>query len=114
MSKLADKFWERMEDMYGTEWTNKHGMEPKQLWIEMLESVDPIAIKHAIKECMKSNPRAPTMPEIACYLREFNKVLQIRQQSKQLPSRKITTEEQEKAKRYIMEMSKAINKSNEM
>jgi len=101
MSKLADRFWDRMEEMYGAEWTNKHGMEPKELWIEMLESVDPQAIKHAIKECLQSNHRAPTMPEVAAYLKAFNRVLQNQEQFKALPRNEMTEEEKETARKVI-------------
>lgn len=105
MSKIADRFWERMEEMYGAEWTNKHGMEPKELWIYMLESVDPKAIKHAIKECLQSNPRAPTMPEIAAYLKAFNRVIQNQEQFKALQGPELTEEDRRNARKAIKKAS---------
>ena len=99
MSKVSERLWQRMEELYGSAWSRKFGAEPNDSWIQMLESVKSEAIGAAIKECIKHNPHPPSLPEFGNYLRAFNKVYAEREQMEALPAPKVMTDKEVKMAR---------------
>lgn len=67
ITKVANRFWERMTELYGTTWANKFGDEPTQSWMEVLGMYDPEIISRAIKGIIRDYPDFP--PSLPAFIK---------------------------------------------
>lgn len=103
-SKIANRFWEKMAELYGSAWVKRFGKEPNDSWSQMLDQSHTMAIADSIKECTKKNPSPPSLPEFGAYLRTFNRIHREKereQEQAKLPPKVMTKHEQEMARKAV-------------
>ena len=65
MSAKANKFWDRMVEIYGFKWVNSYGSKPTELWIDTLEVLPNFRIRYAINNLLNSGESyVPTLPQV--------------------------------------------------
>ena len=65
-SEIAERFWMRMGELYGSAWSSQAGDMPSKLWSDFLASVSPKVIGQAIALAARSGSKFPPhLPEFA-------------------------------------------------
>ena len=65
-SEIAQRFWMRMTELYGSAWCSQAGDEPSKLWSDFLASIRPQLIGQAIALAARSGSKFPPhLPEFA-------------------------------------------------
>lgn len=101
MSRVADRLWEKMGEIYGEEWARKYGDTPNATWSSMCDTTEPKIIGKAIAECIAHNPYAPSLPAFAAYVRDIRR--QERQIEESIPALPhIMTEQEREAARAMV------------
>jgi hypothetical protein len=106
--QVAARVWDNMLEMYGSEWSFKFGSTPTQGWIDMLGDFDVELISRALKQCLTSHNKPPTMPEFRSLIKSQLPTTQEYMAS--LPPPKVYTEEE--VKRAHETLKKAAPKTS--
>ena len=65
-SEIAQRFWMRMGELYGSAWSSQAGDMPSKLWSDFLASISPQIIGQAIAMAARSGSKFPPhLPEFA-------------------------------------------------
>ena len=65
-SEIAQRFWMRMTELYGSAWCSQAGEKPSKLWSDILASISPQVIGQAIALAARSGSKFPPhLPEFA-------------------------------------------------
>lgn len=70
----AQRFWDRMMELYGMKWVNSYGQDPTEMWINLIDSLENYQITWAIKSLMNTGDSfVPTMPQVVTLARSAHK-----------------------------------------
>ena len=110
IDKIANRFWERMTELYGTSWANKFGDEPTQSWIDVLNQYEPGVIARAIKGVIKEyQDFPPSLPAFLNLLKSQQPTTQEYLDALPAPSEPMT-EQQKKVVHKVLEAAKPKGK----
>lgn len=90
----ANKFWQRMLELYGVKWVNSYGDEPTEMWVNLIDSLENYQITWAIKSLMNTGDSfVPTMPQVVTLARSAHKPLNPNQAAIEAESKEYTPDQ---------------------
>lgn len=104
----ANKFWQRMLELYGVKWVNSYGDRPTEMWINFIDSLENYQITWAIKSLMNTGDSfVPTMPQVAALAKSAHKPINLNQAALAADSKEYTPEQCEANRKKLKRVSDA-------
>lgn len=104
----ANKFWQRMLELYGVKWVNSYGDEPTEMWINLIDSLENYQITWAIKSLMNTGDSyVPTMPQVVTLAKSAHKPINPNQAALAAEQQEYTPEQCEANRKKLKRVSDA-------